>query len=124
MLRVKEWNKKDKINGINAEQIMREQGINEHDDIFLVIDNADNVTEIQFKNIICGIFDINVSLSTQEVAEEYLRIMTEEKAVSYAMNHNTNDLAERCLFLEEENKKIKNILKMLLTEEQIKQFEL
>lgn len=95
-MKYKIWNKKDKINGVNAEYVLESHNIKDSDEIFLVIDNYGNVTEIQFVRIIKSNLKLDVSLSAEETAQAYidLKEKKEEEEIKEQIN------------LEEQNKKI------------------
>ena len=78
---IKVWNKIDSINNVSASQVIKSMNIKSSDEIFLVVDDITNkVSEIQFKDIICSNYGIDISLSCQEVANKYIEKLEEEKA--------------------------------------------
>lgn len=98
MLRVEIWNGKTPINGVNANVILenRKDIACNLNDIFLVINEHDIVTEIQFGKTIATNNKIDPGKSLQEIAEEYLIIKKSEE---------DNEIKEQ-INLEEQSKKI------------------
>ena len=77
---IKVWNKIDSINGVSASEVKKSMNIKSSDEIFLVVDDITNkVSEIQFKDIICSNYGIDISLSCMEVANKYIEKLEEEK---------------------------------------------
>ncbi len=114
---IKTWNKIDSINGINAEEVKKSHNINDSDEVFLVIDEISNrVKEIQFKDIICEMFNIDINLSCEEVGMQYLEKAEEQKQKE---KENIDKLNEQLNQMKEENKMLREGLAMLLTEEQL-----
>lgn len=71
--------KKDAINGVDAEKVMESIGIKFDDEIFLIVDDVTNkVKEIHNKITIASLYNIDPNLTTLEVGEEYLRIREEQ----------------------------------------------
>ena len=80
---IKVWNKTEEINGVSAIDVINSMYIKESDEIFLVVDDITNkVAEIQFKDVICSSYGIDISLSCEEVANKYLEKVEEEKVLA------------------------------------------
>lgn len=75
---VKVWDKKESINGIEAERVMESQGIDSNEEIFLVLE-GERVKEIQRKSTIASNHGIDANLSCEEVAQKYLEIKQQEE---------------------------------------------
>lgn len=119
---IKTWNKIDPINGVNAEEVKNIHKINDSHEIFLVIDeNSNRVKEIQFKDIICEIYNIDINLSCEEVGVLYLEAIKEQHIKEQNEINNLNDQLAQ---MKEENKLLREGLAMLLTEEQLNQLGL
>ena len=73
------WNKKEKINNVDAEYVIESLKIRDTDEVFLVLDNVDEVQAIEISRIIKGVYNLDKNLSVEEVAKEYIRIKEEEK---------------------------------------------
>jgi hypothetical protein len=73
------WNKKDKINNIDADYFIKDLSIRESDGVFLVLDNLEEVQAIEIDRIIKGVYNLDANLTVEEVAQEYIRIKEEEK---------------------------------------------
>lgn len=81
MLRVQRWDGKSPINGISAEIVLesRKDIASNLNDVFLVINEYDIVTEIQFGKTIAANNNIDPGKSLKEIANEYL-IIKQRKA--------------------------------------------
>ena len=73
------WNKKDKINNIDADYFIKDLSIRDTDGVFLVVDHLDEVQAIEIDRIIKGVYNLDANLTVEEVAQEYIRIKEEEK---------------------------------------------
>lgn len=103
------WNKKDKINGVDADRILASLGIKPDDEVFLILDN-DSVHHIEISRIIKSVYGMDENLSVDEVAEEYIRIKENEKLQNEINAKESEDLSERVATLEEENTMLKEEL--------------
>lgn len=72
------WNKKDSINGVSAEEVIKAHNIKESEEIFL-IKNGARTTELQFKDIIIANYKLDPNLTCEEVAQKYLSIKQQEE---------------------------------------------
>lgn len=95
-MKYKIWNKQDKINGLNANYFIENLKIQEFDGVFLIIDDYENVQAIEIDRIIKSVYKLDKTLTTDEVAQEYIRIKKEEK----------NNAIKEQVHLEEQAKKI------------------
>ena len=93
------WNKKEKINNVDAEYIIESLNIRDTDEVFLILDNVDEVQAIEISRIIKGVYNLDANLTVDEVAKEYIRIKEEEKLQAERSVANT----------EEQSKKIANL---------------
>jgi len=110
----KVWNKKEKINGVDAEIIIKSNNIKQEDEIFLVIDdNTLKVTEIQFKDVICLNYNISIDLTTEEVAQEYIRIKEAEKQQAEKEQTTLENQEVRISTLEAENQALREELSQI-----------
>lgn len=73
------WDKKEKVNGVDAEYVINSMRIQEDDEVFLILDSANNVQAIEIAKIIKGVYNLDINLTVDEVAKEYIRIHEEEK---------------------------------------------
>lgn len=96
------WNKKDKINGVDADRVIVNFGIQPDDEVFLILDNTDSVHFIEISRIIKSVYDLDENLSVDEVAEEYIRIIENEKLQNENDEKEAEDLSKRLAVLEEE----------------------
>lgn len=72
------WNKKDKINGMSAKDFLaRNQHLQNQEVIYLKWVN-DRVVEVEGKEILASIYDIDITLDDEAFIEEYERIISEE----------------------------------------------
>lgn len=77
------WDEVSPINGIPAEEVLANRDDLRHarGDIFIVVDDYDQVLEIQLGKIIASAYEMNPGLSLQEIADEYMiRKQQEEEA--------------------------------------------
>lgn len=110
----KVWNKKEKINGVDAEVVIKSNNIKQEDEIFLVIDdNTLKVTEIQFKDVICSNYNISIDLTIEEVAQEYIRIKETEKLQVEKKQVTLESQEARISTLEAENQALKEELSQI-----------
>lgn len=96
------WNKEDEINGVDANRIIDNFGIQPDDEVFLILDNTNSVHFIEISRIIKSVHDLDENLSVEEVAEEYIRIMENEKLQNENNEKEAEDLLKRLDALEEE----------------------
>lgn len=73
------WNKIDKVNGLDANYFIDDLKIRENDGVFLIGTDLDNIQCIEIDRIIKSNYNLDMSLTTEEVAQEYIRIKEEEK---------------------------------------------
>ena len=78
-MKFKIWNKKEDINNIEAKHFITNLSIRNDDEVFLVLDDYDNVKSVEIGRIIKSVYSMNNSLSIEDVAKEYIRIKEEEK---------------------------------------------
>lgn len=90
------WNKKDDINNIDCETVIKELNIKEQDEVFLTLTKTGRVEGVHIKDRIIDGYDLDINLSVQEVAQKYLEIIEQQK----------QDQEKERLSLEEVNKKI------------------
>ena len=93
------WNKKEKINNVDAGYVIDSLNIRDTDEVFLILDNVDEVQAIEISRIIKGVYNLDANLTVDEVAKEYIRIKEEEKLQAERSIANT----------EEQSKKIANL---------------
>ena len=104
------WNKKDKINNVDAEYVINSLNIRETDGVFLIIDQLEEVQAIEIDRIIKGVYNLDVNLSVEEVAKEYIRIKEEEKLQAEKDVVTLEEQQNKISILEEENKILKQEL--------------
>ena len=104
------WDRKEKINNVDAEYIINSLNIRETDEVFLVLDNVDEVQAIEIARIIKGVYNLDKNLSVEEVAQEYLRIKEEEKLQAEKDVVTLEEQADKISILEAENETLKQEL--------------
>ena len=115
-MKYKIWNKKDKINNVDAEYIINTYNVKKEDEIFLILDSITNrVSEIQFKDIISTNYGIDISLSCEEVAQEYIRIKEEEKQQAENHMNTLEDMGNKISILEQNNQELREELTQIQT---------
>ena len=111
----KVWNKKDKINNVDAEYVINSLNIRETDGVFLIIDHLDEVQCIEIDRIIKGVYNLDANLSVEEVAEEYIRIKEEEKIQAQNSIDTLEEIGNKISILEAENKALRKELTQIQT---------
>ena len=111
----KVWNKKDKINNVDAEYVINSLNIRETDGVFLIIDHLDEVQCIEIDRIIKGVYNLDANLSLEEVAEEYIRIKEEEKIQAQNSIDTLEEIGDKISILESENKALREELTQIQT---------
>ena len=114
-MKYKIWNKIDKINGIEADHFIDNLKIQEHDEVFLILDSADNVQCVEISSTIKGVYNLDANLSVEEVAEEYIRIKEEEKIQAQNSIDTLEDMGNKISILESENKALREELTQIQT---------
>ena len=109
------WNKKDKINNIDADYFIKDLSIRESDGVFLVLDNLEEVQAIEIDRIIKGVYNLDANLTVEEVAQEYIRIKEEEKQQAETHINTLEDMENKISILECENKALKEELTQIQT---------
>lgn len=93
------WNKIDKINGVDAEHFINNLAIRETDGVFLIVDDNDNVSAVEIDRIIKNVYKLDSSLTTDEVAQEYIRIKKEEELLAMEERLTIEELQEEVAIL-------------------------
>lgn len=71
---IKIWDKKEKINGVEAEEILKDNYDFQTSEVFLVLDDYGRVTNIESANTIKSIYKLDKNLTALETAEKYLEM--------------------------------------------------
>ena len=114
-MKYKIWNKKDKINNVDAEYVINSLNIRETDNVFLIIDHLNEVQCIEIDRIIKGVYNLDANLSVEEVAEEYIRIKEEEKQQAETHMNTLEDMGNKISILEAENQALREELTQIQT---------
>ena len=93
------WDKKEKINNVDAEYVIETLKISETDEVFLIVDSQDNIQAVEIDRIIKSVYNLDANLSVEEVAKEYIRIKEEEKLQA----------SRQAINMEEQSVKISNL---------------
>ena len=109
------WNKKDKINNIDADYFIKDLSIRETDGVFLIIDHLDEVQAIEIDRIIKGVYNLDANLSVEEVAKEYIRIKEEEKQQAETHANTLEDMGNKISILEQNNQELREELTQIQT---------
>ena len=74
------WDEVSSINGISAEDVFANRAdlVTARGDIFIVVDDYNNVNEIQIGSVIASNYGMESGLSLQEIADKYLLIIQQE----------------------------------------------
>lgn len=109
---VKIWDKKEQINGINAETILanREDLVNEKEVILIVDDNTNRVTNIEIPSIICSNLGLDNSLPALEIGQKLVEHITEQNTKAKQNQVTVEDLKTQ---LETANKSIAELTQIV-----------
>lgn len=112
-MKFKIWNKKDDIKGFSAQYYINDLKILDSDGVFLILDDYGNVTNIQIDRIIKSVYKLDADLTTEQVAEEYIKIKEKnEFNGSESINPNEIDVIKGKIdILQTENKQLKEASK-------------
>ena len=99
-MRYKIWDREEKINNVDAEYIINSLNVRDTDGVFLIIDHSEEVQCIEIDRIIKGVYNLDTNLTTEEVAQEYIRIKEEEKLQASRQDVNMEDQSMKISNLE------------------------
>lgn len=105
-MKYKVWNKKEPIKGFEADYWINELGLIESDGVFLILNNIDDVEWVEVDRIIKGNYNLDQNLTTEQVAQEYIRIKKEEKLQSEKEQITLEEQAKKISILQDENEKL------------------
>ena len=106
-MKYKIWDKKEKINNVDAEYVINSLNIRETDGVFLIIDHLNEVQAIEIDRIIKGVYNLDANLLIDEVAKEYIRIKEEEKIQAENHANTLEEQGKKISILEGENQALK-----------------
>ena len=109
-MKYKIWDRKEKINNVDAEYIINSLNIRETDGVFLIVDHLEEVQAIEIDRIIKSVYNLDVNLSVEEVAKEYIRIKEEEKLQAEKDVVTLEEQQNKISILEAENETLKQEL--------------
>lgn len=109
-MKYKIWNKKEKINNVDAEYVINSLNIREEDGVFLIIDHLNEVQAIEIDRVIKSVYNLDKNLSVEEVAQEYIRIKEEEKLQAEKDMITLEEQGNKISILEAENETLKQEL--------------
>ena len=95
-MNVKIWDKKESINGVDAETILENRNDIRNEENVILIYNEGIVTNIELCSTLKNIYNFDSNLTVEEVANNYLKLLEENK-----QNITNNDLEERVTSLED-----------------------
>ena len=108
------WDKKSKINGIDALDVINSMNIKDTDDVLLVFDGV-RVTNIEFVSVLKSVYNLDVSLTAGQVAKEYIRVKEEERLQAKKEQTTLEEQVNKISILEEENKELREELTQIQT---------
>ena len=109
------WNKKDKINNIDAEYFIKSLSIRDTDGVFLVLDSIGEVQAIEIDRIIKSVYKLDANLTCEEVAKEYIRIREEENQKAENHMNTLEDMGNKISILEQNNQELREELTQIQT---------
>ena len=104
------WDRKEKINNVNAEYFIESLNIRETDGVFLILDSNEEVQAVEIDRIIKGVYNLDANLTVEEVAQEYVKIKEEEKMQAKKSFMSLEEYANKIFILEAENETLKQEL--------------
>ena len=102
MSKVKIWDERSAINGVEAKDILanRDDLARSLGDIFLVVDDSEEiVSEIQIGKIISSNYGFEAGLSLQEIADKYMEVKAQEALEAEKERLTTEELQEEVALL-------------------------
>lgn len=81
-MKYKIWDKSESINGVEASEILDSTPFFKTDEVFLILDDYDIVTNIESCKIIKSIYKLDKNMTVEEVAEYYIKTLKNEKSIS------------------------------------------
>lgn len=102
------WDKKSDIKGYNEEYWLEKCGVSENDEVFLILNNG-VVERVENATIIKSNFNLDMNLTCEQVAQEYLRIQEEQNNKQQDEALSLEEQAKKISTLEAENKKLNEI---------------
>lgn len=90
-MQYKIWNKKDEINNADADHIINSLNIKKDDEVFLIFDDPSVVLNVEIVRIIKMVYALDDNLTADEVAQEYIRIMEQQKETVIPPTENPMD---------------------------------
>ena len=78
MKNYKIWNRKERINGIEAKHFLNQSPFNTcKSDIILIYADNGKVSNVECKDVLAKVYDIDIELDTYEFMTEYFRKLEE-----------------------------------------------
>ena len=90
------WDKKESINGVDAETILENRNDIRNEENVILIYNEGIVTNIELCSVLKNIYNFDSNFTVEEVANNYLKLLEENK-----QNITNNDLEERVTSIED-----------------------
>ena len=90
------WDKKEPINGVDAESILENRNDIRNEENVILIYNEGIVTNIELCSVLKNIYNFDSNFTVEEVANNYLKLLEENK-----QNITNNDLEERVTSIED-----------------------
>ena len=76
-MKYKLWNRQDTINGVNASHFFKQLPFKDYDgDIILIYSENGKVSQVECKDILAKVYDIDKSLSLDEFMSQYFAKVT------------------------------------------------
>lgn len=113
------WDKIEKINGVEPKEVIESLNIRDTDGVFLIYDAYDNIQAIEIDRIIKSVYELSLDLTTEEVAQEYVRIKAEEKLQAKKRELSSEEQLQKIANLETELLGVKqdlSVIKDMLSE--------
>ena len=114
-MKFKVWDKKENINNVEAKHFITNLSIRNDDEVFLVLDDYNNVKSVEIGRIVKSVYNLSNSLSIEDVAKEYIRIKEEEKLQVEKETRTLENMGNKISILEAENKELREELTQIQT---------
>lgn len=102
-MRYEIWDKVSSLNEVPAKQIIEELHFKNDDEIFLIYDEYDRLTNIENAKNIQAIYKMRTSMTVDEIAQEYIKIREEYEKNRQEQQNEEIYAREKISILESEN---------------------
>lgn len=95
-IKVKIWNKIDRINGVEAIEVLKSMPeLQRLKEVILIEDDYGNITNIENPNIIKANLNLPIDITTSEVGEAYIEYLESQKNEVKKISYDESNIAEK-----------------------------